>query len=78
MDLSGDDTLEKLTHEQTADGGDGAKKKKKRRKRKTVHKVITKKMAQAEEQRKEVDGKIYAELSIPLPTEYGGPQIDLR
>lgn len=35
-------------------------------------------MRKAEERRKQVDEQIYSELSIPLPTDYRGPQFDLR
>lgn len=58
--------------------GEKRKKKKKRRKTKTVHRIITPMERKAEERRKEVDEKIYAELAIPLQTDYRGAQFDLR
>lgn len=72
--------LKNKNDQDSSHDGDGEKRKKKKKKRrvKTVHKVITPDMRHAEERRKEVDDKIYAELSIPLPTDYRGPQFELR
>lgn len=80
MDLSSSQTFNKLSlrNKESDDGSSSRKKGKRKKRRKTVHKVITHEMALAEVHRKNVDNKIYQELSIPLPTEYRGPQIDVR